>query len=68
MQTGACGGLGGYGGREEATERMWAMRDADIDAACVVDDARRALCARRHGVEGVGVADGGNAQRVGAAT
>jgi hypothetical protein len=61
MQTGACGGLGGYGGREEVTERMWATRDADVDAARVVDDARRALCTRRHGVEGVGVAEGGNA-------
>ncbi|KAJ7925325.1 hypothetical protein B0H13DRAFT_2266302 [Mycena leptocephala] len=44
VQAGACGGLGGYGRREEVTERMWATRDADVDAARVVDDAHRALC------------------------
>ncbi|KAJ7711675.1 hypothetical protein B0H16DRAFT_592550 [Mycena metata] len=31
---------------KEATETMWATRDADVDAARAVNGTRRALCAR----------------------
>jgi hypothetical protein len=45
-------------GAPEVTETMWATRVADVDAAYAVDGARRALCARRCGMERVGVAQG----------